>query len=98
MTPVDNQLRAPGTKTAKQPHCRVCGLPIRQDNSWKDVNFGRDFSISLSIIGENILLAEPKGHITLEDVKQYLNLIADFFQDVFNNDQRSVEFFHGIDC
>lgn len=70
-----------------QPRCSVSGLPIRQDRAWQDVDFGREFSISLSTIGSNILLAEPKGYITLDDVKQYLAFIDGFFKEAFDDGQ-----------
>jgi len=86
--PIDTkQLDLADPKVGSQLCCNTSGLPIRQESAWKDVTFGRDFRISLSVIGSNILLAEPKGNITLDDVKQYLDLIASFFEDVFSDGQ-----------
>ncbi len=83
----NNQSGVTKSNHAELPICSVSGLPIRQDGAWKDVDFGREFSIGLSVIGSHILLAEPRGYITIDDVKQYLDFMDGFFQEVFGDNQ-----------
>jgi len=52
--------------------CPVTGLPIIQKPEWENVQFGKEYKITFSLIGNNILLLQISGYASLEDVKKAL--------------------------
>lgn len=55
-------------------HCPVTGLPITQRPEWTEIGFGGDYRITLSLLGDHILLSKVSGQATEEDMKQSLPL------------------------
>ena len=45
--------------------CHVTGLPIRRKPEWTDVGFGKDYRVTVTIVGDNILRVQPSGYVTL---------------------------------
>ena len=54
--------------------CHVTGLPIRRKPEWTDVSFGKDYTVTVSIVGDNILRVQPSGYVTLPDQINVLRL------------------------
>ena len=54
--------------------CPVTGLPILRRPEWTDVSFGKDYKLTVSILGNSIILNEPSGYATLHDVENTLRL------------------------
>jgi len=52
--------------------CHVTGLPILRKPEWTDVNFGKDYRVTVSIVGDSILRVQPSGYVTLPDQKNVL--------------------------
>ena len=50
--------------------CPVSGLPIHSRPEWTGVSFGNKYSITLKVLGNNILIAQHIGYSTLDDVKK----------------------------
>lgn len=56
--------------------CPVTGLPILQRPEWTDVDFGKDFRMTLRVVGSSILHSRPSGHGTKHDTEHALKLTA----------------------
>ena len=54
--------------------CHVTGLPILRKPEWTDVSFGKDYRVTVSIVGDSILRVQPSGHISMPDQKNVLRL------------------------
>jgi two-component system, sensor histidine kinase and response regulator len=54
--------------------CPVSGLPVLRKPEWTDVNFGRNFKVTASIIGGRILWVQTYGYATLPDQIESLRL------------------------
>ncbi|MBT3368984.1 MAG: hypothetical protein HN416_17715, partial [Nitrospina sp.] len=54
--------------------CPVTGLPILRKAEWTDVGFGKDYRITVSIVGDNILRVQPSGYVTLNNQINVLKL------------------------
>ena len=57
--------------------CPVTGLPVINRPEWTDVNFGKDFTETASLIGDMILLSQSSGYATRHDVENALELLSD---------------------
>jgi len=49
--------------------CPVTGLPILRRPEWTDVSLGKDYKLTVSILGDSIILHQPSGYITLQDAE-----------------------------
>ena len=54
--------------------CPVTGLPILRKPEWTDVTFGKDYRVTVSVVGGNILLSQTRGRATLNDIKNALRI------------------------
>ena len=54
--------------------CPVTGLPVTRRPEWKDVSFGKNYRVSVSIVGDNILWVQSSGYATLHDEINVLRL------------------------
>ena len=50
-------------------HCPVTGLTIFSRPEWTDVTFGKNYRISFSLLGKNILFVQASGYATSHDLK-----------------------------
>ncbi|MBC8392713.1 MAG: response regulator [Deltaproteobacteria bacterium] len=55
--------------------CPVTGLPILRRPEWTDVSFGKDYKLTVSILGDCIILNQPSGYATLQDIENALRLL-----------------------
>lgn len=55
-------------------HCPVSGLPVLRRPEWTRVPFGSEYELTLSVIGENILLSQPAGIVTNQNVREIMAL------------------------
>jgi len=62
--------------SAEKFHCPATGLPIFRKPEWTDVRFGKDYKLTISIIGENIVFSKSVGFATLNDVEGVLRFDA----------------------
>lgn len=70
---------APGIAWGVLDICPVTGLPITRRPKWTDVNFDKNYRLTLSILGDNILLVQPSGYATLHGVEKasrFINEVA----------------------
>jgi len=56
--------------------CPLTGLPILQRPEWTDVDFGKDFRMTLRVVGGRILHSRPSGYATRHDAEGALKLTA----------------------
>ncbi len=56
--------------------CPVTELPILRRPEWTDVTFGKDYKVTVSIVGDSILLSKPSGYGTLPDIENALGLTS----------------------
>ena len=54
--------------------CPVTGLPVLRKPEWTDVGFGKDYRVTVSIVGDNILRVQPSGYVTLDNQINVLKL------------------------
>lgn len=55
--------------------CPVTGLTIFSKPEWIDVNFGNKFTISLRLLGKNIIFSQGSGYVTPHDIQNFALLI-----------------------
>jgi signal transduction histidine kinase len=55
--------------------CPVTGLRVLQRPEWTDVNFSKGCRVTLSVVGDSILLVQSVGYAGLDDVKGTVSLI-----------------------
>jgi len=48
-------------------YCPVTGLRVLRRPEWTDVSFGKDYKVTVSIVGDNILWVQPSGYVTLDN-------------------------------
>ena len=56
--------------------CPVTGLPITRRPEWTNVSLGKDCRLSVSLIGDSILLSKPSGYVTLHDIENASGLTS----------------------
>jgi len=71
--------------------CHVSGLPIFRKPEWTDVDFGTDFRLTASIIGENIIFYHASGYATIDDAKNTLQLSAEIANTISSKDRAYVQ-------
>ena len=54
--------------------CPVTGLPILQRPEWTDQDYGKDFKLTVRIVGNSILHSRPSGYATIHDTEHALLL------------------------
>ena len=54
--------------------CPVTGLSVLRKPEWTDVGFGKDYRVTISIVGDNILRVQPSGYVTLDNQINVLKL------------------------
>jgi signal transduction histidine kinase len=80
-------LKNTGTESGSSDLCLVTGLPILRRPEWTDVNFGKDYSITLNVLGDNILIVQPSGYSTLHDLEHAVELINEVETEVLSKDR-----------
>ena len=81
--------------------CPVTGLPILRRPEWTDVSFGKDYRLTLSLLGENILLRRPQGNAILTDIQNTFRLNSQLVSEAIHGDIPFVQIedltnFHGM--
>ncbi len=69
-----NPIKNADIESAPRYICPVTGLPIIRRPEWTDVSFGKDYKLTVSILGDSIILNQPSGYATLHDVENTLRL------------------------
>ncbi len=65
---------APDIGSISSGICPVTRLPIHRRPEWTDVSFGTEYRVTVSMLGDNILLEQPSGNATLSDVENVFRL------------------------
>jgi len=66
---------APSGKTGVPEKCPLTGLPVQSRPEWTDVSFGNKYSITLKVLGNNILFGQHVGYVTKNDVENAIVVI-----------------------
>jgi len=69
-----NLIKNTDIESAPSSICPVTGLPILQKPEWTDVSFGKDYRVTVSIVGDSILWVQSSGYVTLHDEINVLSL------------------------
>ena len=71
------------------PHyiCPVTGLPVIRRPEWTDVSFGKDYKLTVSILGDSIILHQPSGYVTLHDAENTLRLSSKVVTEIITGDR-----------
>ena len=73
MVPMNNKIL---TKPLEPDTCPVSGLPVTRKPEWTDQTFGTDYySISITVIGTNIIYSKVRGYTHLPATKGYITLL-----------------------
>ncbi|MFC1822755.1 hypothetical protein ACFL9T_08610, partial [Thermodesulfobacteriota bacterium] len=56
-------------------------LPTVTKPEWTDINFGGDYNISHSLLGDRIILSQPSGYATLPDIEGAMVLMDDVIHE-----------------
>jgi len=67
-----NLIKNATSEAAPSSICPVTGLPITRRPEWTDVSFGKDYKLTVSILGDSIVLNQPSGYVTLQDAENTL--------------------------
>ena len=68
-------MKLSGAPSTQSTIDQVCGLPITRMSEWADVRLGNDYRVNLCLIGNQIIVSQPWGHIQLPGIKAFLDLI-----------------------
>jgi signal transduction histidine kinase len=75
-----------GSRSGVEPNhftrCPETGLSILRRPEWNDVCFGEDYRANVSVLGDRIILSQPRGYITKPGVTQSLQLIDTIASEV----------------
>ncbi|MFP4037353.1 MAG: PAS domain S-box protein [Desulfobacteraceae bacterium] len=71
--------------------CPVTGLSVFQKEGWVDVGFGKNFRVTLRVMGGRILHSRPSGEVDLESLEQVLEFTQEVSREVFGEDQGYVQ-------
>jgi len=77
-----NLIKNSNTKFATSSICPVTGLPILRRPEWTDVSFGKDYKLTVSILGDSIVLNQPSGYVTLHDAENTLRLSSKLVTEI----------------
>jgi len=69
-----NLIKDANIESLPTPICPVTGLPITRRPEWTDVSFGKDYRVTVSIVGDSILWVQSSGYVTLHDEINVLSL------------------------
>ena len=72
-------------------NCPLTGLSINTKLEWKELNFSKEYSASLCILGEHILYTHPSGYATLHDVENILMITSKAVASAVPKDQPYVQ-------
>ncbi|MBW2170104.1 MAG: hypothetical protein JRG69_12765, partial [Deltaproteobacteria bacterium] len=81
--------------------CPVTGLPILRKPEWTDVRLGKDYKLTLGLLGANILLSQPQGNAILADIENAFRLNRQLVSEAIHGDIPFVQIeditnFHGM--
>jgi hypothetical protein len=62
--------------------CPISGFQVIQRPEWTNVGFGRDYRLTVKVIGGRIILNQSSGHGTADDAKDALNLVKSIETEV----------------
>jgi len=62
-------------KMALSDVCSVSGLPIYGRPEWTDVSFGKNYSVTVRLLGDSVIYSKPSGYATRFDVENAFKLL-----------------------
>ena len=71
--------------------CPVTGLPILRRPEWTGVNFGKNYRLTVSVLGDRILLCQASGYATLPDIENACNLARKVAKQAVSGDRAYVQ-------
>ncbi len=66
--------------------CPVTGLPILQKPEWTDMGYGKDYKLTVRIVGSSILHSRPSGYATIHDTEHALKLTGKVVAEAISED------------
>ncbi|MBU1169466.1 MAG: PAS domain-containing protein [Proteobacteria bacterium] len=80
----------PNSKSGIVSRCSITGLPVYTRPEWMDVKLGSNYYMSVSIIGDSILLGKIIGESDLKSVVSATKFIDRVIHEMFGSDRRFV--------
>ncbi len=82
---------ASGIPLEDEDICPATGLPVLQKDEWVNVDFGRDYRVTVRVLGGCILHSRPSGYATRQDVEQVLGFTRMLAGNIFGQENRYVQ-------
>ena len=70
--------------------CPVTGMSLFGRPEWTNVGFGSDYSITLRVLGDNIILFQPSGSVTIHEIKEAVELIKQAEAEIKTDDRKII--------
>jgi len=77
---------APKIESAQNYICPATGLPILRRPEWTDIDFGNDYKLTVSVLGDRIIVNQASGYGTLHDIKNTLRFSSEIVTDSIAKD------------
>ena len=71
--------------------CSVSGLPIYGRPEWTDISFGKNYRVTIRLLGDRVIYSKPSGHATRFDVENVLKLLNKIIIESFPKNRRYVQ-------
>lgn len=66
----------------KQTYCEISGLPVTERPEWKDIILDKNYKVSFSLIGDNIIKIVPEGKSTTQGFSKFLEIREAFIREL----------------
>jgi len=67
--------------------CPVSGLPIFTKPEWTDVNFGGDYTLTVRMLGNSVLVVQVSGYATLIDMERAMSFTDKVIEEGVSGDR-----------
>ncbi len=81
-----NRINNQNGESKTSDFCPVTGLPILQRPEWTDQDYGKNYKLTVKIVGSNILHSRPSGYATIHDTEHALELTGKVAAEAISKD------------
>jgi signal transduction histidine kinase/CheY-like chemotaxis protein len=83
---MDN-IRSKNYESILRSDCPLTGLPILSKPEWTDVSFGKNYTLTVRILGDCIILNQLSGYVSLHDAKKTMELMDQVVAEIIGDDR-----------
>lgn len=87
---VDTAFSPPSTFPVTE-YCPVTGLPVLTRPEWTRVDLGNNYEATFKVIGNSILLSDPRGRADYDAFERFFDLRDKIIAEVFGKDKFFIE-------